>query len=272
MDLKDVIISGLRTNKLSVPIIADFAFENILPRFVKDSYDDIWEDFLEEDVAEALTHAIQEIMKFQSTETTELRNHVKRVSNDMDNYFKATNCLAQEHQCMSLNPVDHSKLYDMWDADAKKLIGIIASLKDYECEEYVVDAIWRRYCAEDQTDDIPGFCPDYRDLYEQIGDNALFADGDVFRAMLWYRLMPIDWECLNDEPDEELTKDQAEIKAKNKWWSDFVNNVELISSLSDDDMIHSTIVGIEDTMGVSDACAELLHEYLHAWGDVYRWK
>jgi len=61
MDLKDVIVSGLRTNKLSVPIIADFAFENILPRFVKDSYDDIWEDFLEEDVAEALTHALQEI-------------------------------------------------------------------------------------------------------------------------------------------------------------------------------------------------------------------
>lgn len=260
--------SKLKTDKFKKACDLDIAYVNICPKRVKDSYDDIWSagDFIDENVSEALTHAVQELDIAKNARKIARTNHIKRACKDLENYFKAANCLAQEYKSTHINPIDHTDTYNMWDEDAQQLISAMASYKELDIDVLISDVIWQRYCPDDQIDEVPGFCPDYRELYEQIGDDALFCDGDVYRAMLWYDLMPIDWENLNDEVDSELDKEQQIIKRKNMWWENFVKKIEMISSLSDEDMVHTTIIGIENHLEISDKCSELLREYLDTWG------
>ncbi len=258
----------LKTDKFSNPYDFDMTYENLCNKHVKDFYDELWEtdDFLDEDVTKAFTHAVQELDIAKAAGNNVRMNHIKRACKDLENYLKATNCLAQEYRSTIVNPRDHTDTYNMWDKDAKRLIAAMASFKEYNIDVLVTDVIWRRYCPDDQIDEVPGFCPNYRELYEQIGDEALFCEGDINRAKLWYLLMPIDWECYYDEADSELNNEQLLIKRKEEWWANFVKNIEKIFSLSDEDMVHTNIIGIENHLDVSDSCRELLREYLDAWG------
>ena len=179
------------------------SFENLAAYHVKDSYDVIWTDFLEENVAEALTHAKQEIELADTASKVEKYKHIKRACKDLSNYLIAANGLKLEYENTYVNPADNDELYDMWGRDAKKLIKALAYYQEATIDDWITDFIWLRYQANDIYDVNDAFQPNYRSLFAEIGDVALFTKGDVYRAKLWYELACIDWWELNEEEDDE---------------------------------------------------------------------
>ena len=55
------IFSELMTDRLGGPKEFNVAFENVGTSHVKDNYDEIWTDFIDEDISNALKHAKQEL-------------------------------------------------------------------------------------------------------------------------------------------------------------------------------------------------------------------
>ena len=257
------------TNKYNMPDV-DINFENINLYHVKDSYDEIWCDFLEENVSEALTHAYQEINIAKSDNTGLIagRIHLKRACNDLENYFKAAYELSVEFETAVLFAKNWTSTYQIWDRDAKRLILLLASFRDRIVDEWVTDIIWRRYHLIEKREEV-GFFPDYRELYAIIGDDALFGKGDFHRAFLWYDLLQIDWEGLDEEVDTELGKKELRIKRDNLWWESFNRSIDLLWNLTDEVVYNSKLVGVEKNMELSDECRERLCEFITKWSDYH---
>lgn len=260
------IFSELMTDRFGSPKEFNVAFENVGTSHVKDDYDEIWMDFIDEDISNALKHAKQELEAAVS-DASDRKEHLRNACLDLKNYLIAASGLAEDYLNMASfsDPTDVYEEFDMWDRDAKKLISTLASFEDKDVDEWITDVIWTRFRPDDEYDLRESFQPNYRDLYQEIGDAALFYRGDVERARLWYALMPIDWEALDDEVNEELEQDEIHIKKQNKWWDNFNQNVEQLVELSHNNMIHTSLI-FGNTLDMSDKCAEKLQAYLSVWG------
>lgn len=260
------IFSELMTDRLGGPKEFNVAFENVGTSHVKDNYDEIWTDFIDEDISNALKHAKQEL-EHAVSDDSDRKKHLKNACLDLKNYLMAASGLAREHLNTPnfINPTEDYEEFVMWDRDAEKLISALASFEDKDVDEWITDVIWTRFRPDDEYDPRESFQPNYRELYQEIGDVALFYRGDVERALLWYALMPIDWEGLEDEVDEELEQDEIQIKKQNKWWDSFNQKVEPLVELSHNNMFHTSLI-FGNTLDMSDKCEEKLQAYLSAWG------
>lgn len=258
-------ITNLTTNKYVTPLEQDLSFENLVCYHVKDSYGEMWSDFLEENVAEALTHAKQEIEIANTVSEEEKYKHVKQACNDLLNFFIAANGLRHEYESTCVNPVDNHTLYEKWDRDAEKLIKALAYYQEASIDDWITSCIWVRYQANDIYDVNDSFQPDYRGLFEDIGDVALFSKGDVYRANLWYKLASVDWWELNEEVDEELEADEKKIKKEIRWWDNLRSTTDILMDLSRDGIFHRQVIIAPNIVDVYDGFKVLLQDYLNAW-------
>ena len=260
------IFSELMTDRFGSPKEFNVDFENVGTSHVKDDYDEIWMEFMDEDISNALKHAKQELEAAVSDDS-DRKKHLKNACLDLKNYLIAASGLAGEYLNTPrfIDPTDAYEEFDMWDRDAKKLISALASFEDKDVDEWITDVIWTRFRPDDEYDLRESFQPDYRELYQEIGDAALFYRGDVERARLWYALMPIDWEALEDEVYEGLEQDEIHIKKQNKWWDSFNQNVEQLVEFSRNNMFHTSII-FGNRLDMSDKFGEKLQAYLSAWG------
>lgn len=257
--------TNLTTNKYVTPLGQDLSFENLVSYHVRDSYDAVWSDFLDENVAEALTHAKQEIEIANTASKEEKYKYVKQACNDLINYFIAANGLRHEYENTYVNSVDNNELYEKWNRDAEKLIMAIAYYQEATIDDWITNCIWLRYQANDIYDVNDSFQPDYRGLFEDIGDVALFSNGDVYRANLWYELASIDWWELNEEVDEELEADEKKSKREIRWWDNLRTTTDILMELSCDGIFHRQVIIPPNIVDVYDDFKVLFQDYLNAW-------
>ncbi len=259
------VFNGLKTERfISNNDTLDLEFENLSMDYIKNTYDEEWNAFLEEDVSAALKHAIQEIDNARKS-TTDFDKHMKRACKDLENYLRAANYVINEYEGVTVNIVDCSDMMDMWHRDAKRLIELLASFHDELVDECVTNAISKVYFEARRKNNCLAFCPNYRELYQKIGDDALFRFGDVGRAIEWYNLLVIDWE-IYDSLDVELDESELFIKENIQWWKKLLSQLNEVYELTYDDMNHTAIVGLEKTLDMSDKCKIKLGEYLDCWG------
>ena len=254
---------NLKTRRFVKPFDSqDLLFENLLDYNIIDSYDETWNEFTEENVAEALTHAKQEIVISNALSKERQRVHIIRACKDLSNYYLAINRLYNEYESIQINYVDKTELYEKWKRDAKKLIKALAYYEDMSIDKITTDylrSVYKTvypYCA---------FLPDYLDLYEEIGDIALFVKGDFHRAMIWYSLNRIEWCGLLDVEDEDLSSKQ--IERKQRWWHNLHDMLTIISDLSNDTIFHRQVVIDDNTIDVLARFSNLFQEYLYTWGN-----
>jgi len=271
MNLK-VFTSKLKTERFGKNITKDLSFETLSEDKVRDTYDLYWgPDFVQDDPSEALTHAKQELEKADSHKGRTQEIHLRRACKDFNNYFAAVNYLAIEYEndpIDLINPARHDKEMEVWDRDAVKLIKAIASFGNGKIDKIFTDYILEYYqkCDSDYKNDLPGgFFPGYYHTYEKIGDEALFCDGDMNRALKWYRLMALDWFDILGESD--LKPKEKKLAKRIIDWNNMLKSIECFAELSEDDVLHTLIVDIENLLDISDECKEVLRNYLNAWSN-----
>ena len=242
MELK-LIFTDLRTEEYVKPLEEqDLSFLRLVNHYVKNNYDVVWHDFVDGDEAEALTHAKQEI-EFANIHTGDERlKHLKRACQDLSNYLIAISCLYQE-ECVIYSNMSNNSKVDEWEEDAKKLITALAIYRDIRIDDWVYDALIQRYGASDILYEEYALYPDYDDLYAQLGDIALFTEGDVDRAIIWYRLAGFDWYELieNTESNEDM-----EERERLLWWIDFMEIAQNMMDASDANILYPYYIDLMD--------------------------
>lgn len=254
-------------------IECDLKFENLCDYWVSRNYDDIWEDFVIENVSEALTHAKQEIEIAKEATTDDAKNlnfnHMRCAIHDFENYLKAASAVMEElceTSYVNCESLQKEKISAMWDRDAQKLISAIASFKSDNVDELLCETVFDIYSKH--MDEPLWFVPDYNRLYVKIGD-AILSTGDSVHARRWYFLAGIDWKGLLDRDIKELDDEEKKDREEIAWWSNFEKNIGILEELSIDRVIHTRFVNVENLLDMTKECRNALSTFLQVWGNYY---
>lgn len=228
----------------------DFVYD--CGNFVQDDYlEDIADIDYEKILYSSVTHAKQEIEKYQ---TGKYDNSIFQLNicYDYKCLLLTIHGIIEDYNAITVN----RNLYIDIEAiknDFALVTKWIAKISSLQVDKDIVTILADFICKlNNEYEKEIMYLPE---LFERLGDRALFFNGDIDRALLWYSLLEINNNIFSEK---ELLKNEKSRR--------FSNNIRFLLSLNSEDEFHTFYIGHESGFDMSFKLQDLLRKFLDEWG------